>query len=86
MSCTSCGKKSVFQQAKNIVTGVVNLVENDPEVEALAATRLAKCIQCPYVRELIKVAGNSVIQCTKCMCLCQVKARVKEEECPLLLW
>lgn len=86
MSCTSCGKKSVFQQAKNIATGVVNLVVDNPEIEALANTRLAKCATCPFAKELIKVAGRSVVQCVKCSCLCELKARVEEEQCPLGFW
>lgn len=86
MTCISCKSKSVFKTAKNIATGVINLMSDSPEIEALATERLNKCKVCPYAKELIRVEDRIVLQCLKCKCLCALKARVKEEECPLLLW
>lgn len=85
MSCTSCGK-SKLQKLQDIAEGIKNFVFNDAEIEALALPRLQVCGGCLYIRELAKVNGVPVLQCTVCTCLTALKTRVKEEVCPKGKW
>lgn len=87
MSCSGCNKKiSTLQQAKNIAIGVINLISNNPAIEEIAKPRLLICSSCPFIVELIKVAGREVYKCSKCSCLVEAKTRVMVETCPIGKW
>ncbi len=86
MSCQNCGKKSFSKSIKDIVSGAINWTFESQEIEDLALPRLAKCATCPMQRILVEVGSRKVTQCTKCMCLNELKARVVDEVCPLGFW
>lgn len=90
MSCQDCNKKSSFSNpfklAQKVATGVVNYVTNDPVIEAMAAERLKICSNCTFARELVKINKISVVQCTDCDCLIELKTRVSEEHCGQNKW
>lgn len=86
MSCTTCGKKSLFKQATNIAKGTYNAIFPNEETRAIAEPRLAICIPCIYSKELVKINGVSVDQCNECTCIVQSKTTVKDEVCPKGFW
>lgn len=86
MACTTCNKQNVFEKAKAIATGTLNYVFENPEIEALALPRLELCKDCPFARVLITVGTRKVVQCTKCDCLTELKARDRDEVCPVGKW
>ncbi len=85
MACTTCNKNP-FQQAKAIVSGTLNYIFDSPEIEAIALPRLTICKECPFARELIKVKSKSIMQCTQCKCLIELKTRYADEVCPKNKW
>lgn len=86
MSCKECDKKNVFEKAQAIATGTLNYVFNDPRIEEIALERIKICNNCPFSRILIKVGDIMVRQCTKCICLTELKVRVETEFCPINKW
>lgn len=90
MSCTGCNKNSslssTFKLAQKVATGLVNYVTNDPIIETMATERLAICGTCPFAKELVKVNKISIVQCTDCTCLVELKSRVPDEHCGQNKW
>lgn len=86
MSCINCNKKNILQQAKSIIGGTINYVFKDPEIEIIAKPRLAICSTCIFARVLITIETKSVIQCTECLCLVELKTRELSETCPKEKW
>lgn len=86
MSCNECNKKNVFQTATSIAKGIYNVTFENPEIEAIAKPRLEKCSACSFARILVRSRSKIVLQCTECLCLCDLKTRVVEEKCPQNKW
>lgn len=85
--CNSCGdSRSALQKAKAILEGTINFINRDIEVEKIALPRLEICKKCDSSRVLIKVGDKIVLQCDKCLCLCELKTRYIDEVCPLKKW
>jgi len=85
MACTTCGK-SAIEQIKAISTGIGNFIFENEEIERIAKPRLDICKTCTFAKVLIKVGDKIVLQCKECDCLCELKARVNTEVCPLNKW
>lgn len=69
------------------------LLEMSQEEIQLAQERLNVCAECPdakqsKVLEIIKGSMEKLdtIYCTKCLCPCNEKVKVKNENCPLSKW
>lgn len=85
MACQDCNK-NIFKQAQNILEGTSNILFPTDESRTLAEPRIRICLECKNSKELLKVNGKSVNQCTLCKCIIQIKTTVQDEKCPIDKW
>ena len=86
MSCTACNKVSnVVRKVSNIGEAWINVVIQDPVVEALAIERLNICNSCNSRVEIMKVNNTTIYKCKECTCPLMALVR-SDEKCELNKW
>ena len=65
----------------HIIQGMINAINPDEAVEAMAKERMDICNTCPEKTEML---GQTV--CGVCHCLLQLKTRSTDSSCPLGKW
>lgn len=86
MGCNACGTvKHFVTKATNITKAWVNVIVNDPEIEALAEKRMIQCNPCTSKVESLRINGQSVYKCKECSCPIIALVR-SNEKCKLNKW